>query len=108
LVASTSITCTWSLRIMQNCWTIRGRWNGSVTIATGSDGRGIQFYSRKRQEIFVSTAVSWPAFGSSQPPVQHVPGGFPGGKCGWSVKLTTHLNLVPTLKIRGAILPFPH
>lgn len=106
--ASTSVTCTSSLRIIQNCWTIRGRYNKSVSIATGLDGRGIQFYSRRRQEIFVSTTVSWPAFGFSQPPFQHVPGGFPGGKCGCSLKLTSHPHLVPTLKIHGAIPPLPH
>jgi hypothetical protein len=33
---------------------------------------------------------------------------FPCGLSGWYVKLTTHLHLVPKLRIRGAIPPFPH
>jgi hypothetical protein len=30
-------------------------------------------------------------------------GSFPGGQSGWSVKLTTHLHLVPTSRMRVAI-----
>jgi hypothetical protein len=35
-------------------------------------------------------------------------GSFRGGKAGGSVKLTTHLQLVPMLRMCGAITPLPH
>jgi len=31
-----------------------------------------------------------------------------GGPCCWGVKLTTHLHLVPRLRMCQAIHPFPH
>jgi hypothetical protein len=33
---------------------------------------------------------------------------FPQGQNGWSMKVTTHLHIVPRLKIRGALSTFPH
>jgi len=32
---------------------------------------------------------------------------FPRGEAARSVKLTTHLHLVPRSRMRGAVLPFP-
>jgi len=43
----------------------------------------------------------------AQSPIQWVPGLFPRGKSGRSVKLITHLHLVPTLRMRGTIPPLP-
>jgi hypothetical protein len=49
-----------------------------------------------RQRIFPLASVSRPALGSTQPPVQWVPGVLsPGVKCGRGVMLTTHPHLVP-------------
>jgi hypothetical protein len=43
--------------------------------------------------------------GPTQPPIQWIPGFFSRGLSGRSVKLTTHLNLVPRLRIHGATPP---
>jgi hypothetical protein len=55
-----------------------------------STGRS-RFDPRQKQEIFPLTSVSRPAFGSTQPPVQWLP----GVKRGRGVTLTTHPHLVP-------------
>jgi hypothetical protein len=45
--------------------------------------------------------------GFTQPPIQSVLELLPrGGERARSVKLTTHVNLVPSLKMRGFIVPF--
>jgi len=74
----------------------------SVGIATdyGLDGSGS---NPGGDEIF---HPSRPALGPTQPPVQWVPGFFPGVKYGRSVLLTTHPLLVPrSWKSRAKPLP---
>jgi len=56
--------------------------------------------------LLLATA-SRPVLGPTQPPIQWYRGPHLGGKSGWGVKLTTHLNLPPRFRIRGAIHPFP-
>jgi hypothetical protein len=51
---------------------------------------------------FLFTTASRTALGSSQPPIQWVLGAL-----SLSVKLTTHLYLVPRLRMSGAIPPLP-
>jgi hypothetical protein len=48
------------------------------------------FDSRKGREIFLFSTASKPALGATQPPIQWYP-----KLCGWCVKLTTHIHLVP-------------
>jgi hypothetical protein len=59
------------------------------------------FDSRQELENFLFATASGPALD-----IQWAPGILsPGGKSGRSVKLTTHLQLVPRLKMRGFIPP---
>jgi hypothetical protein len=59
----------------------------------GLDGR---FSIPDRVNILLLSTASRPAWGSTQPPIQWIPGFlFPGGESGKGVKLTTHLYLVP-------------
>jgi hypothetical protein len=72
----------------RKCWdsTFKSDW---------TTGRS-RFDPRKGQEIFPLASVTRPALGSTQPPVQWVPGIlFPGAKRGRGVTLTTHTHLVP-------------
>jgi hypothetical protein len=41
--------------------------------------------------------------GPFQPHIQWVPGVLPGGKAAESLKLTTHLHVVPRLRVSGAV-----
>jgi hypothetical protein len=62
----------------------------------------LSFCQRPRQSrrIFPLVFVSRPALGSTQPPVQWVPGVLsPGVKHSRSVMLTTHPHLVPKLRM---------
>jgi hypothetical protein len=51
-----------------------------------------------RRSILPLTSATRPALGPTQPPVQWVPGGLPGSKCGRGVMLTTHPLLLPWVR----------
>jgi hypothetical protein len=61
------------------------------------------FESRKVQDILLFR----PALAPIQPTIQRVPAFFPGRKTSRDVTLTTHLHLVPRLRISGAVPPLP-
>jgi hypothetical protein len=46
--------------------------------------------------------------GPTQPPIQWDRGSFLGGRSAWGVQLTTRLDVVPRLRMRGAVAPLPH
>jgi hypothetical protein len=46
--------------------------------------------------------------GSHLAPIQRVPGALSQGQSGWDVKLTADFNLVPRLRMRGAVPPLSH
>jgi hypothetical protein len=81
--------------------------NSSVGIATGCglDDRGVGVRVPVGSRVF--SMSSRPALGSTQPPVQWVPGLFPRGLSGRGVKLTTHLQLVPRSRKCGFINSLP-
>jgi hypothetical protein len=64
-----------------------------VGIATcyGLDDRGVGVQVPVGVRIFTSR----PALGSTQPPIQWVPGAISPGVSGGGLKLTIHLHLVP-------------
>ena len=69
--------------------------------------KGIQHWQRnwgfklqQKQEIFLVSKISRPALGPTHPPIQWVPGR--------GLKLSTHLHLVPGLRMNGAITLLPH
>jgi hypothetical protein len=70
--------------------------------ATGWTIGVLGFDSRRGLENFLFTTASRTALGPTQPPIQWVTGALSLG-----VKLTTHINLVPRSRMRGAIPPFP-
>jgi hypothetical protein len=74
-----------------------------------SAGYGLDrgFESRQRFGIFLLTTVSRPVLGSTEPPIQRVPGTFPGGKATGGVKLTAHLHPVSRSRMRGTIPLLP-
>jgi hypothetical protein len=58
------------------------------------------FDTRHRQRVVLPVSASRPAMGSTQPPVQWVPGVLsPGVKSSRGVILTTHSHLVPRLRM---------
>jgi hypothetical protein len=65
------------------------------------------FESRQWQGFFFFTNASRPVLGPTHSPIQCVPGSFPGGKAGGSVKLTIHIHLVLMLRMSGAVSPLP-
>jgi hypothetical protein len=69
---------------------------GIVRIATsyGLDDRGVGIPSPGSVKNFLFSSSSRPALGSTQPPIQWVPGALSRGWNGRGVKLTTHVHLV--------------
>jgi hypothetical protein len=51
--------------------------------------------STARKGFVIPTSTTRLALGPTKPPIQFAPGLFPWGKGDWSVKLITHLRLVP-------------
>ena len=68
------------------------------------------FPFRARAKTFILfQKASRPALGSSQPPVQRLPGALLSRKdSDWNVKLTTHLHVMPRLRMRAAIQSLPY
>jgi hypothetical protein len=58
--------------------------------------------------IFLIATASRPAMGPTQYPFEWEPGALYRGKGDRGVELITPLHMVPRLRIRGAILPFPN
>jgi hypothetical protein len=70
--------------------------------------RGSRFDPGIGEKIFPASSVSIPALEPTQPPVQWVQGVLsPGLKRGRGVTLTTHLHLVPKLKMSRSYISSP-
>jgi hypothetical protein len=85
-----------------------GRTRHSVVgVATGYglDDRGVGVRVPVGSRIFSTS--SRPTLGSTQPPIQWVPGLFLRGESGRAMKLTTELRLVPRSRKCGYIHPLP-
>ncbi|KDR20398.1 Angio-associated migratory cell protein [Zootermopsis nevadensis] len=76
-----------------------------VTTEAGFGGKAVGI--RKSSSVEFQRGSSEYPLGPTQPPIQWVPGSFPGGKAGRGVILTTHPYLVPRSRKRGAIHPHP-
>jgi len=89
---------------LSHCYIFLRGPGSSVGIATGYglDGPGIE--SRWERDF---PRLSRPALGTTQPPVQWVPGLSRGVKSGRGVTLTTHLFVVPGSRKSRAILLLP-
>jgi hypothetical protein len=68
----------------------------------------LEFVPPARAIMVLFHIVPTPALGSTQRPMQWVPALFPRGWSGRGVKFTTHLHLVPRLRMRGAMPPLLH
>jgi hypothetical protein len=76
----------------------------SVWLRTGRPG----FDPQQRPRIFLLASASKPALGPTQPPVQWVPGVLSlGVKRGRGVILTTHLHVVPRLRMSRSYTSSP-
>jgi len=83
-------------------------WNtntGSLSTSVSIVTRPMWFNSLQGQwwNFLFTTTVSRPALGPTQPPIQVVPGALTPG-----VRLTSHIHLVPRLRMRGAVPALPH
>jgi len=86
--------------------------NSSSTIDLHFGGTGwttgVQFLAGTGKEFFLYTTASRTALGTTKPPIPWVTGTLSlKGLSGWGVKLTTHLCLVPSLRMWKVIPPFP-
>jgi hypothetical protein len=96
-----------TFRTLRKCARSRGS-SGSIVSDYGLDGRAIGVRSPAGPRIFPLSSVSSPALGPTQPPVQWVPGVLsPGVKRGRGVTLTTHLHLVPRLRMSRSYTSSP-
>jgi hypothetical protein len=67
------------------------------------------FHSRQDQGISLfCTTVPRSAMGPIQPAIHWAPGALSGGETTSGLKLTTHLHLMATLIMRGAVPLLPH
>jgi hypothetical protein len=86
-------------------------WAGQLSIVSGYwlDDRAIEiWYPVEAKGFFLLSCVSRPALGSTQPPVQWVPGVLsPGLKRGRGVTLTTQPHLVPRSRMSRSYTPLP-
>ena len=82
--------------------TVKGHTSRSRSIAVGVRGLSLS----RAQDISNFSKTSRPDLGPTQPPVQCVPGDFPGVKR-LGVKLSTDLHLAPRLRMNGFLLPLP-
>jgi hypothetical protein len=74
----------------------------------GLDDRGVGVRVPVEARIFYFPVSSRPTLGSTQPPIQWVPGALSSGvKASGGVKLTAHLQLVPRSSKCGSIYPLP-
>jgi len=70
---------------------------------------GVLFPRGAIMGFFLIATASRLVLGPTQPSIQFVRRLFPTGvKAAGGVKLTTHLHLVPRLRMRGYIHPLPH
>jgi hypothetical protein len=84
--------------------------HSAVDIATGygQDGQRIGVRVSVWGKIFLLSMSFRRVSGSPSLLYNGYRGLFPRGWSGWSVKLTTHLQLVPRSRIRGSIHALPH
>jgi hypothetical protein len=95
-----------TIQIIYNFW-----WNifryTEYRLDYGLDNRRIEIRFLQRREIFLFSTASRLALGTTQPPVQRVPGPLSLELVERGLKLSTVLHPVSRLRIRGALLPFP-
>jgi hypothetical protein len=73
---------------------------------TGWTIRVLGFDSWRGLEIFLSITASRTALGTTQPPIQRLPGALSLGVKGRIMNLTPHLHLVPKSSMSGVIPPY--
>jgi len=82
--------------------------DSSVNIVTRLRAQRPGSNSWQGKGIFLLTTASRPALGPTQPYIEWVTGALSPWYIGWSVKLTTHLHLMPRWKWVELYLHFPN
>jgi hypothetical protein len=101
MASSLGLLKNWNLLSMTiSIYVCRG--SSVSAVITLSDGRS-QFYFQQGQGLFLFATAFRPALGPTQPPIQWVPLVFSPG-----VQFTTHLHLMPRLRMLGAVSPLLH
>jgi len=67
-----------------------------------------RFDSQEKQETYLSSTATRPVMEPRHIPIQWAPASLALAYSGRAVNLTTHLNLVSSLRTSGAIPPFPN